>query len=734
MLKITVLGMVLVLAGAVPAVADTHYVSAGQSIQAAIDDASNGDQIEVAPGTYYEAINFNGKRVRLYSSGGPWSETTINGNGADHVVQCISGEDANTVLDGFTITGGVANGSWPDNIGGGMLNNNHSSPTVTNCAFSGNSAGTGGGMANEGSSPTVTNCMFDDNASSSHGGGMYNEGGSPMVTNCYFIQNTAATHGGGMMNNVSSSSTVANCAFIQNTAGAGGGGMANSVTSSPIVTNCTFTSNTASYGAGMFNYNSHPTITSCILWGDTPDEVNNFTGSSATVTYSDIQGGYSVAGNINADPCFVDASEGVLRLKPNSPCIDAGDSNMLVNAGISQDIEGFKRFVDIVEITNTGSGPLAYVDMGSYEFNWFKKKPLVLNDVNGVPVSFSLSGGGWGEVTGGPAFEHVILHDTGEKSQLTIVTKGKTETSVGDIICYGPLKGISAKNVNLRGYLIIRGPLGTLILNDVADGHTIIIGSSTNPKAAVTIKLDRVSGLALISWMPVKSLTATEWLGGSINAPSVSSITTKGDKKRKIPGDLDVDVEVDNGIGTVKVAGELSGEWDCNTVKSITTLDINNFDLSLTQTPDTAGKILALGSLTVKGHFYGSNIRSAGNIGKVTAGIMTDSNCFAGVTNGITGLPNAEAASFDNTATIKSIAIKGIKKEPAPYYINSNIAAANILSASIVYPQSDNGGEPFGLTADNIKKLTIKKMDGTTTSLKDPKSLWTLDNLEVRLY
>ncbi|NIS81651.1 MAG: hypothetical protein GTO14_15925, partial [Anaerolineales bacterium] len=72
------------------------------SIQAAIDDANDGDEIEVAPGTYNEAIDFKGKAVRLYSSGGP-EVTTINATGLNSsVVQCISGEDANTVLDGFT--------------------------------------------------------------------------------------------------------------------------------------------------------------------------------------------------------------------------------------------------------------------------------------------------------------------------------------------------------------------------------------------------------------------------------------------------------------------------------------------------------------------------------------------------------------------------------------------------------------------------------------------------------
>jgi hypothetical protein len=77
-----------------------------------------------------------------------------------YLVVTGSGTDANTILDGFTITGGNSEGS-----GGGMRNSN-SQLTVANCIFSRNVAGGGGGMWNSDGNPTVTNCIFSGNVAS----------------------------------------------------------------------------------------------------------------------------------------------------------------------------------------------------------------------------------------------------------------------------------------------------------------------------------------------------------------------------------------------------------------------------------------------------------------------------------------------------------------------------------------------------------------------------------------
>jgi len=89
----------------------------------------------------------------------------IQGNNAYHVVTG-NGSNNTAVLDGFIITAGQANGSFPHYYGGGMYNSS-SNPTLTNVTFSGNSATFGGGMYNNNNSnPTLTNVTFSGNSAS----------------------------------------------------------------------------------------------------------------------------------------------------------------------------------------------------------------------------------------------------------------------------------------------------------------------------------------------------------------------------------------------------------------------------------------------------------------------------------------------------------------------------------------------------------------------------------------
>ncbi|GEM_PF-969887 len=314
----------------------TSWSNAFTSPQSALLVAADGDTIRIADGTYKPttttdrtlgfvlrnavaiygsyagvgAANPDARDGVLYPTvlSGDIGVTPTRGDNSYHVIIGTFGIVSTTILDGLKITAGNANGS---------------STSGYDC---------GGGAYLVSASPTVTNCIFAGNVASYDGGGVYNKSSSPTLTNCVFVANSAA-HGGGMK----------------------------SVSSSlPQLTNCTFVTNSASeYGGGMYSTTSGPTLINCILWGNTAP-TSSQVDPSATITYSDVQGGYSGTGNINADPRFVRTpsvgDDGDLHLQFDSSCINSGSNAAPGLAGVSTDITGGPRIINVT------------VDMGAYEY------------------------------------------------------------------------------------------------------------------------------------------------------------------------------------------------------------------------------------------------------------------------------------------------------------------------------------------------------------------------------
>ena len=135
---------------------------------------------------------------------------TNNGENSYHVVTGATG----ATLDGFTITGGNANGTAPHNNGGGMIISSNN-PTITNVTFIGNSAANwGGGLINSFSSSTITNTTFTGNTANI-GGGMYNQYSDSIFTNLTISDNS----GGGMAFYTIGSVTLKNVLSANNTGG-----------------------------------------------------------------------------------------------------------------------------------------------------------------------------------------------------------------------------------------------------------------------------------------------------------------------------------------------------------------------------------------------------------------------------------------------------------------------------------------------------------------------------------
>lgn len=440
----------------------SSWENASGDLQLMINNATANDVIWVAGGIYYpnrkandvNIIALNDRNnafvlkegVKIFGSFSG-NETTLNQRDSTVMIKnqsTLSGDLGNlhdstdnayhvlisvgctkaTVLDGFSITEGNANGPNFIQIGiytlfqnaGGGIENYASSPSLTNLIVRKNAASNlGAGIYNSSSSPVLTNVTITENTVGSSGGGVYNYYSSPVLKNVRIIQNTAVDNGGGIFNYNGSFPVLTNVYINDNSANYGGG-ICNHYSSSPVLTNVIILGNNALEGGGIFNkYSCYPVLTNVTMSGNNAGmggavmngDVNSrpqirnsiiygnnsgIAGGNWSITYSLVQGVHSTAdGNIdgNINPLFIDASlpgsetAGDYRLHPRSPVINKGNNNYYSNiekpnlSAITTDLYGNNRF--------TGGN----VDLGAYE-----SYPIVLTpDKNGILyISSKLSG------------------------------------------------------------------------------------------------------------------------------------------------------------------------------------------------------------------------------------------------------------------------------------------------------------------------------------------------------
>ena len=195
------------------------------SIQAAVNASVDGDSIRVGPGNWPGRLDFRGKQITIESTDGPQA-TLLDANGVGSVVIFKANETNDSVLDGFTITGGAGT-SLNGEITGGGIYVFEASPTILNCVITGNSAYFGGGVGIWQGSPVIRNCTFANNHADGDGGGLrLHEYTELVIEECVFTGNTANVFGGGVAYGNYSEGLHINCLFDSNTAGLRGGAIA----------------------------------------------------------------------------------------------------------------------------------------------------------------------------------------------------------------------------------------------------------------------------------------------------------------------------------------------------------------------------------------------------------------------------------------------------------------------------------------------------------------------------
>ena len=243
----------------------------------------------------------------------------IQGNTDLNLEDCIfvantSSEDGGAIFatgaDSLAIESCEFSFNRADSIGGAIYAENVSSFTMGACSVIADTAGLdGGGLHFYRTSPRISETTISDNvAEEGRGGGLYFDGGKPLLTNCVVTGNSANEGGGSYVYS----------SFAQ-------------------VKNCTFASNDAVEAGGSFYIDAGDLkLKSSIVWDNLPDQIldDGFTDVGWTL----VEGGWSGAGNLDADPLFRDAAGGDHRLQSlpcdgaeNSPAIDAGDTTLVDN-------------------------------------------------------------------------------------------------------------------------------------------------------------------------------------------------------------------------------------------------------------------------------------------------------------------------------------------------------------------------------------------------------------------
>jgi predicted outer membrane repeat protein len=280
-------------------------------------------------------------------------------------------------VEGCTITDNRA--AW----GGGLCLG--SSSTVIHCVVADNRALGGGGIHVYSGISLMYQCTIDGNQANVNGGGAYclgrghfsfcriveNQSGMRgggiagsergVFEGCIIADNKSGWDGGGMWRNAIADGLSKNCVFSGNRAVKRGGAVYYSGDGDdPTFENCVFINNVAGSGNAVYNEKGLGELRSCVLVNGGTNEIFEGEWADTDVVYSNVGGGWSGWGNIDADPVFVDPQNNNYRLQGESPCIDSGSTG-----GPEEDLDGNPRPIDIPGVGREGAGAF---DMGVYEY------------------------------------------------------------------------------------------------------------------------------------------------------------------------------------------------------------------------------------------------------------------------------------------------------------------------------------------------------------------------------
>jgi len=300
------------------------------------------------------------------------------------------------------------NNRAPNGQGGGLRFFGGSELHLDKCIFSDNYAEVGGGVdigpgAANLDLVVIRHCTFTDNESFAFAGGASvaanrieivssdfignsalvgaglttvvseNEDLGTVIVNCRFLDNTGSAVAGALL--AGGRLTLVNCTVAGNEASNDCGGICTSDESSFL--NCTIVGNE---GDGLLLESSGGLylLANCIVRGNSGQQIVPDPDTSLTVRHSNIQGGWSGIGNIDADPLFVQPGTHNYQLGHGSPSIDTGNKSDVPADQV--DLDGDGDTSETVPWDLAGNPRIAngVVDMGAYEGSFEELPPATM--------------------------------------------------------------------------------------------------------------------------------------------------------------------------------------------------------------------------------------------------------------------------------------------------------------------------------------------------------------------
>lgn len=286
------------------------------SIQAAVDGASDGDSVLVAPGRYFETLWIEGKRVHLLSTDGPGATILDGGLGAWRpdapVIHCFYQSQPGSLIEGFTIQNG-SNG----------IQCTSASPVIRGNIIQRNRGPLGAGIsAIFESTPHIEGNLIRSNVTRyeccfpSRGGGIYADESSPALIRRNVVAGNACRGlcvGGGISVYIA---TVEENTIVGNRCDGPGGGIEVAGEGAILYANIVVNNRASEFGDGIMVVRS-ATLTCNDVWNNGEE---------------DYWGTAPGDGDFSADPSFcdllsLDASADApptmaqFDLRPESPCL-----------------------------------------------------------------------------------------------------------------------------------------------------------------------------------------------------------------------------------------------------------------------------------------------------------------------------------------------------------------------------------------------------------------------------